>query len=245
MVSGFVASPYDHDRICSGEASEMRTAVKLLTSSTQQLLPSLHAFQVDPQAGRFKTFLRKGHAFLIFVQHLAGQSETLQLLDQDLERLRDARLQHVLAFDDGLIRLHAAHDVVALDGEQLLENVRGAVGLECPHLHLSEALTAELRLAAQRLLSDEGVWPGGTSVDLVLDQVHQLHQVDVADGYWLVERLTRPAGEQALLPVDGWGDLPHLRDLVSALPEPLHRRVADPLFAEALQPHLPAHAPRP
>jgi len=48
--------------------------------------------------------------------------------------------------------LHAPDRVVGLDREHLLEGVRGAVGLERPHLHLAEALAAELRLAAQRLL---------------------------------------------------------------------------------------------
>src|SRR5919205_948429 len=38
MVSGFVTSPYDHERICSGEASEIRTDVKSLTSSMNNLL---------------------------------------------------------------------------------------------------------------------------------------------------------------------------------------------------------------
>src|SRR5579883_1352106 len=33
MVSGLVTSPYDHDRICSGDARLIRTALKSLTSS--------------------------------------------------------------------------------------------------------------------------------------------------------------------------------------------------------------------
>jgi hypothetical protein len=33
MVSGLVTSPFDHSRIWSGLASEMRMALKLLTSS--------------------------------------------------------------------------------------------------------------------------------------------------------------------------------------------------------------------
>ena len=42
--------------------------------------------------------------------------------------------------------LHASDRVVRLDGEHLLERVRRAVGLKRPHLHLAEALPAELRL---------------------------------------------------------------------------------------------------
>src|SRR3712207_7189918 len=55
----------------------------------------------------------------------------------------------------------------------LLERVRGSVRLERPHLHLSEALAAELRLAAQRLLGDERVRAGAARVDLVVHEVQQ------------------------------------------------------------------------
>src|SRR6186997_3395095 len=70
--------------------------------------------------------------------------------------------------DEGLVGLDASEDVVRLDGEQLLQDVRGAVRLERPDLHLAEALSAELGLATQRLLRDEAVWAGRARVDLVL-----------------------------------------------------------------------------
>src|SRR6476469_6494788 len=104
-------------------------------------------------------------------QHLDVQAQRLQLLEQHLERLRDARLRDVLALDDRLVHLDAAEDVVGLDRQQLLQRVRGAVGLHRPALHLTEALTAELRLTAQRLLRDHRVRTGRTRVDLVVDQV--------------------------------------------------------------------------
>jgi hypothetical protein len=69
-------------------------------------------------------------------------------------------LGDVLALDDRLVGLDAADGVVGLDGEHLLQRVGGAVGLERPDLHLAEALAAELRLAAQRLLRDERVRAG-------------------------------------------------------------------------------------
>jgi hypothetical protein len=80
------------------------------------------------------------------------EAERLHLLDEHLEALGDAGLGDVLALDDRLVDLHAAEHVVGLDGEDLLERVRGAVGLERPHLHLTEALATELRLPTQRLL---------------------------------------------------------------------------------------------
>src|SRR3954470_7432118 len=107
-------------------------------------------------------------------EDLHVQAERLQLLEQHLERLRDARLGDVLALDDRLVHLDAAQDVVGLDGEQLLQRARGAVGVPSPAIHLPEALTTELSLTPQRLLRDHRVRPGRTSVDLVVDQVEQL-----------------------------------------------------------------------
>ena len=77
--------------------------------------------------------------------------------------------------------------------KQLLQRVGGAVGLEGPHLHLAEALAAELRLPTQRLLGDHGVRAGRAGVDLVVDQVGQLQDVDVADRDRVVVDLARAA----------------------------------------------------
>src|SRR3712207_6997267 len=57
------------------------------------------------------------------------------------------------SLDDGLVDLHAAKDVVGLDGQQLLQGVGGAVGLQGPHLHLAEALPTELDRKSTRLNS--------------------------------------------------------------------------------------------
>ena len=58
----------------------------------------------------------------------------------------------VVAVDDVLVHLGAAVHVVGLDRSAFLQRVRRAVGLERPDFHLAEALAAELRLAAERLL---------------------------------------------------------------------------------------------
>src|SRR5205085_5397736 len=99
------------------------------------------------------------------------ERKRLHLLQQHLEGLGDRRLGDVLALDDRLVRLHAPDRVVGLDGEHLLQRVRGAVHLERPHLHLAEALSAELRLAAEWLLRDERVRPRSPRVDLVVHEV--------------------------------------------------------------------------
>ena len=46
------------------------------------------------------------------------------------------------------------------------------IGFQCPYFHFTKALAAELGLAAERLLSYQGVWTGRTSVNLVLNQVN-------------------------------------------------------------------------
>ena len=98
-------------------------------------------------------------------------------------------LGDVVALDDRLVDLDPAEHVVGLDGQQLLQAVGGAVGLEGPHLHLAEALAAELRLAAQRLLGDHRVRAGRAGVDLVVHEVGQLEDVHEADGDLVVVRV--------------------------------------------------------
>src|SRR5579883_1744588 len=169
MVSGFLTSPRDHNRIWSGEASAILTASKLLTSCMLVLLHQCFlALEVDAERARrlrdVLLDLLELDLLLVLAQDLDIEAEALQLLDEHLEGLGHARLLDVLALDDRLVRLDAPHDVVGLDGEQLLERVRRAVRLERPHLHLPEPLPAELRLAAQGLLRDQRVRPRGPRV---------------------------------------------------------------------------------
>src|SRR6516165_8571575 len=198
----------------SAVARPMRRSSKKLTSSTFGIPPSwsdlfdtarLAPRQVDAQFfGRAEDVLVGVAHFdrgTVARQHFHVQAERLHLLDEHLETFWDARLWDVLALDDRLVHLHAAEDVVGLDGEQFLQGVGGAVGLQGPHLHLTEALPAELRLTAQRLLGDHRVRAGAPRVDLVVHQVEQLEDVDVADRDRVLERLAGPAVEQARLTV--------------------------------------------
>src|SRR5215211_6934162 len=169
------------------------------------------------------------------------ERERLHLLEQHLERLRDRGLGDVLALDDRLVGLHAPDGVVGLDREHLLEGVRRAVGLERPHLHLAEALAAELRLAAQRLLGDERIGTGAARVDLVVHEVQQLQDVHVADGDLLLVRLARaavverhlaraaPAGPLGLVDVEG--DAP----LAAVVLGPAAERLVDVLDRRAVE----------
>src|SRR6056297_2769960 len=167
MVSGFLTSPLDHWRMESAVARPMRSWSKSFTSSISS--PQLSAAlglaagvffvaapfgsrQVDAQllGGAEDVLVELAHLDLLAGggQDLDVQAQGLHLLDEHLEALGDAGLGDVLALDDGLVDLHAAEHVVGLDGEQLLQAVGGAVGLEGPHLHLPEALATELRLTA-------------------------------------------------------------------------------------------------
>ena len=129
----------------------------------------------------------------VLVEDADIQAQGLQLLDEHLERLRHARLRDVLALDDGFIRAHAAGHVVGLHRQDLLQGVSRAVGLERPDFHFAEALAAELRLAAERLLRDEAVRTGAAGVDLIIDEVVELEEVDPADRDVVIKLLTGAA----------------------------------------------------
>src|SRR5580765_5044923 len=140
--------------------------------------------------------LRQRNLLVVLIEDLRVQPEAAQLLDEDLEGFRNPRWLDLLPLDDGFVRLDASEDIVRLDREQLLEDVRGPVGLERPDLHLTEALAAELGLATERLLGDQAVRAGRPGVDLVLDEVVELEHVDVTDGDRSIELLAGPTVTQ-------------------------------------------------
>src|SRR5262249_47296093 len=141
--------------------------------------------------------------------------------NENVERFRHARLDARLALDDGLVNLGAAINVVGLCREQFLQDVRGAVGFERPNFHFAEALAAELRLAAERLLRNERVGADAARVNLVVDKVRELKHVDVADGNRLIEHVSRHAVEQV--------DLSGMRQARN------FKQVADFRFARAVE----------
>src|ERR1700732_4040407 len=121
------------------------------------------------------------------------ETERTEFLHQDVEGFRNARLEIVVPAYDRLVYLGASRDVVRLDGEHLLQRVGGAVGLERPHFHFAEALSAELCLAAQRLLGDEAVGADRARVDLVVDEMVQLKHIYVSDRNFAIECLAGAA----------------------------------------------------
>src|SRR5574337_1554152 len=78
----------------------------------------------------------------------------------------------------------------------------GSVRLQRPHLHLAEPLSTELGLAPQGLLSDQRVGTNGASVNLIIYEMSQLHEVDITDRHLLMERLPGPSIVENCLPRD-------------------------------------------
>src|SRR5262245_22428619 len=74
--------------------------------------------QVDTEFLRRAEHLVVGLAHLqgyaVTGQHLDIEAQRLELLEQHLERLRNARLGNVLALDDGLVHLDPTENVVGL-----------------------------------------------------------------------------------------------------------------------------------
>src|SRR6267378_5638490 len=99
--------------------------------------------------------LRLGRLLGVLGHELHIQRQALQLFHQHVEGLRRAWLEEIFSLHDGFVDPVATLDVVRLDGEHFLQRVGGAVRFERPHLHFTEALAAELRLAAQGLLRDQ------------------------------------------------------------------------------------------
>lgn len=127
------------------------------------------------------------------------QAEPLHFLHQNVEGLRSAGLQGAVSLDELLVNLGSALHVVGLDRKQFLQRVGRAVRFERPDLHLAEPLAAVLGLAAEGLLGDEAVRADRAGVDFVGYEVVELHHVDVADNYLLVEIFAREPVDEAHL----------------------------------------------
>ena len=77
-----------------------------------------------------------GGGVLVGIVHgLDVKREGTNLLDENLEGLGDTRNRDVLALDDGLVGLDAAHGIVGLDGQDLLQDVGSTVCVQCPNFH--------------------------------------------------------------------------------------------------------------
>src|SRR5215216_1156643 len=133
---------------------------------------------------------------------LDGKTKRLQFFDKDAEGRRDARFFDRFAFDDRFIGIDATLDIIRFDSEHFLKGVRGAISLERPHFHLTEALTTELSLTTKRLLCDQTIWSRGTCMDLVFHKMVKFQHGHHTNGYWLIIRHASLAITQGLLAKD-------------------------------------------
>src|SRR5260370_8165087 len=80
------------------------------------------------------------------------EAETLHFLDQHVERLRRARFERIIAFDDRFVDAGASLHVVGFHGQQFLQCVTGAVTFEGPDSHFPTTLPAAFSFSADCLL---------------------------------------------------------------------------------------------
>lgn len=84
-----------------------------------------------------------------------AETETAELVKEDIERFGDAGGGHGIAFDNGFVSFGTTGDIVGLDGEDFLEDVACTEGFDGPDLHLSETLTTKLCLTTKWLLCNQ------------------------------------------------------------------------------------------
>ena len=130
---------------------------------------------------------------VVLVKYLDIETEGLELLDKNSERLRNTRVRNRLALYNRFIGLYSSDNVIGLDGEYFLKRICRAVCFQRPYFHLTETLTAELSLTAQRLLRNECVRTCRTRVDLIVNEMMQLEVIHIADRYKAVELFSRSA----------------------------------------------------
>lgn len=120
MVSGFFTSPKDRSRIFSGEDMDILMDEKCngsfglskkLKISSKALSSMRKEYLLRNRTAKARY---EGHWALVFVslKEFYIETEGLQLLDEDIERFRQARFQGVLALDNGFIHPGPASNVV-------------------------------------------------------------------------------------------------------------------------------------
>ena len=106
----------------------------------------------------------------------------------------------VVAFNKLFVDAGTPLDIVGFDGEDFLQRIRSTVSFEGPYLHLTEALTSVLSLAAKGLLGDKAVGADGTGVDFVCHKMVELHHIDIADNDFLGKGFASAAFDEERLP---------------------------------------------
>ena len=121
------------------------------------------------------------------------QTKASQLQDQTLYRIGHRRTRQFVAGEQGVVRLAARRRIVRLQGQHLLENVPGAVGLQSPCLHHPDPLTCPRTsvIRPSRSVTLIRSRPRAPGLPSVVDHVHQLHEILVAHGGLVIEESSR------------------------------------------------------
>ena len=96
-------------------------------------------------------FRRDPALVFLRIQEFHVQAKAADFFDDNVKALWHAGLKVVLTLHDAFIDLGPTRDVIRLHRQHFLQGVGGAVSFQSPDLHLTEALTTELRLTTQRL----------------------------------------------------------------------------------------------
>src|SRR5690606_38023293 len=195
MVSGFFTSPYDQDRIISGDAKPIRmeSNSSVCPWDLSRFSKSFKAYTPRSVSRAADRAARDVGSRWLFGFQVDIDGQRTDFLDQHVEGLGHARLHAMVTVHDVLVHLGTAVHVIRLHSQHFLQGVGGTVGFQCPHFHLPEALTAELSLTTQRLLCNQAVGTGRTGVHLVVNQVVQLEHVHVTDSHRTIEGVTGTA----------------------------------------------------
>src|SRR3989338_3184167 len=124
MVSGFVISPRDQDKIFSGEASLMEIDLKSVTFVSMVLYSYHHFAALAPALARLG--LGPGLAFLDCRLHALEfhiERERFQFVDQNVKRSGEIRIFETLPAHDRVVSRRASQDVVRFYREHLLQGV--------------------------------------------------------------------------------------------------------------------------
>src|SRR5437762_4008698 len=177
MRSGLAIEIRIWSKLCGPETCPKMFINSFIEDPSRTTVLRARYARASPATGRLRRPVNRviaaGHQLVALLQ-LDIEAKRAQLLDQHVEGFGNAGFEIVIPADNRLVNLGAAGDVVRLDRQHLLQRIGRAVGFERPYLHLAETLTAELRLAAQRLLGDQAVRSDRARVDLVIHQMVQL-----------------------------------------------------------------------
>ena len=92
---------------------------------------------------------------MCFLFKVNAQPKTSQLMQQHIERFRYSWSWQGFTLDNGFVGLRASGDIIRLDGQDFLKDMGCTECLDSPDFHLTETLSTELSLTAQRLLCNQ------------------------------------------------------------------------------------------